>query len=496
MAGYNDDEEDLEGVGVDGSEETAEENNEQDEEQQAQEQQKEQNRIQERILKNKLMKIRAKVLRNKMMMWLGPVDLKVMKQAKKNKNLKMEATIIEGILMMNRASNASKLISASPALYYLFFGALIVFLVVCVVVIIASMMPWLFPDDDLSGLTNPNGIKGADFYGARVVYTDDELATQSFVEDCVDLIEVGVETAKTTTLTNAKLVLNLEMPSEEYNYLELATTHQVVYNAVFDIAKIVYKVDNGAEFTSSSLQDCAKGIRYFGFVKVDENNNGVDDITEVVQNTILNNSTFEKLTQEQDELTTTDIETSQGSIKTSIATALSVEKYNLRTEKLFVKDVIINGDENGIARLEKNNYVTFIFMPKKNVTFTKVSFVVGAENLNNFEIVLNNEGNEIGLKKDESNMGNETMQSYMYETGLLFSQSVNSFTDIDINNLNALSAGLSLFDIVENDLTYSTYLENKTENSVEFLTIKKNGLVANLSFDKEFNFGEAETKWN
>jgi len=462
------------------------------EEQQDQEQQeqKERMRIQKIILKNKLRLIKIKCFAQRTKMHLNPREKKTVDKAKKYKEFKNDVDTIQATLLANGIANASKVMSTAPSWYYLGIGALIVVAIICVICIMASVMSWLFPGEDL-GFSNEFGIKGKDFYGARVVYKDDELAKQSLVEDYIGLIETGVETAETTVLTNTKLVLNLELPEEEFNYLELSTTYPQIYNTVYEISKIVYKVDNGSQATD--FEQSLQGIKYFGLVSVDENNNGVNDITEKVQDLIIANSTFEKLDEGQADLTATDIENAQTTIKTAVGSQLSAEKYFLRTEKLFIKDLIIEEDDKGLSKLEKKNYLAFIFMPKKNVEFSKLSFAIGAENLTNFTITLKNNGSEINLKKDDADYGDETMQSFIYVANSNVNAEV--FTDIDTSNLNALSEGMSLFDIVENDLNYSTYLENKTEGTISYLTYKQNGVIVSLHNDQEFNFGEFETTW-
>ena len=101
---------------------------------------------------------------------------------------------------------------------------------------------------------------------------------------------------------------------------------------------------------------------------------------------------------------------------------------------------------------------------------------------------------EIGT--DGNNFGDEEKQSYIYSSSGDLSIEANKFS-IDEQNLSALADGVSLFDILENsNLNEDYYLETKTdENSNEFLTFKKNGVVVNLKNDEPFSFVEFETAW-
>ena len=330
-----------------------------------------------------------------------------------------------------------------------------------------------------------SGINGKDFYGARMVYKDDDLAAKSIVEDYVHIVEKGINETK-TSITGVSLEINITLPAENYDYstfeeTEFQTAYPVLYSTVFDIAKVVYKIDNSADFAGTTLIECISGIAYFGFDQT-----FMPDISKVVANAISSN------------ITTSDGSDVSAEINSTLNMLYSQAEYNIRTEKLFVKDYILFGEEDTIKNVSTENYVAFIFMPRKNVTFTSLSFTAGNININEFSISLSNNGTNVPIKKDDVDLSDdedETKQSCTYITNKI-NISANAFVDIDSENISALREGLSLFDIVENVDNYELYLEQTTgENSQQYYTFKKNGVIVSLEHSEKFNFVEAETKW-
>ncbi len=452
--------------------------------------------FEEKILKNKLKLILAKI--SKGSLYLNIDEKKTVKKSKDHPNLKKQINIINAILLINRAKAAAKAMSTSPSWYYIGIGALILLLIICVISILSYIIPNLFPDQS-NNLESMFGVSGEDFYGIRTVYKDDEKAGYTIIEDCVELVENGIAEAKTITSisgtggsANGTLEITISMPDEEYDYStfdenSFSSQYGVLYSTIFDIAKEVYKVDNSTSFAGSNIVECVNGILYFGFDQTI-----MESVDDIISTAISNNSNF--VVDGEGSVSKTDVD---NQISSKLTALYSQDKYNIRTEKLFVKDYIFEDDESKMKGAEKQNFVAFIFMPKNNVTFKKLSFTASATSLEGLEIKVTNNGEEIKLNKDNQNLADaETSQAYIYQTGLFFSEQCNAFTDIDTNNLNALSSGLSLFDIVETVSNYSLYLESVTsENSVNYFTIKKNGMVANLSHSEPFYFVEFETTW-
>lgn len=460
--------------------ELEDEESEEDIEEQMSAEQKRQFEIEEKILKNQLRATMARISGGAIA--LNMSEKQTMKKAKAHPNLKKEMTTVNLILVANKTKLAMKTMSASPVLYYVFIGVAILFLVICVVAFIGSIMPWLFPNEDGStgDVSSAFGITGKDFYGARMVYRNDEKASISIIEDYVELVESGINETKTLETGELTLTINITLPDDEFDYSQFEendfkSQHAVLYNTVFDIAKAVYNVDNSATYSGTSLIECVDGILYFGF-----NQTIMADVSGIVSNAISTNTTV------------SDGSDVSSQIQSKIGALYSQPKYDIRTEKLFVKDFILDGEDDKVKGISKENYVAFIFMPKNSVTFKKLSFSAGNADLSEFEIKLLNNGSEISLKKDDSDFGGESGNTYIYTSNENVNVSASMFADIDANNLSALSAGLSLFDVVESVDNYSLYLQ-ENENSV--YTVKKNGVVAELNNKEAFNFVEFETTW-
>ena len=180
----------------------------------------------------------------------------------------------------------------------------------------------------------------------------------------------------------------------------------------------------------------------------------------------------------------------ENEIEKNITEKLSNERYSIRTEKLFVKDYILKNDDSRISDIQQEKYVAMIFMPNKNVTFTKFSFVVGNADLTNFEISMDG----VSFVTDGNNLGTDEKQTFIYSSFGIPLVSAEDYENIDYNNLSALSSGMSLFDIVENEeLDYAKYLTD--DNTDGCFTLNDGGVKVELKNDEAFTFVEWETKW-
>ncbi len=454
--------------------------------------------LEEKLLKNKLKLIFSEVAVGGRMSY-KPSEKDTIKKAKAHPNLKKDIAGINLLFLANKAKTTAKAISSSPAMVYVFYGVLILFLIIAVIAIIASIMVWLFPAENGDGtVSSAFGVTGADFYGARMIYADNLKARSSIIENYVEFVEDGIVRAEQITTITAggedyKVTLNIDhiTTPEEYDYsnfdeTEFKTNHQNLYGLVLAVAKNTYKVDNGSDYSGTTLVDCVDGIKYFGF-------GNMSAVAPFIAEEII---TRDSIVAENSQGEAVADLTILGSIEDALEQQLtnmfnSNPAYAIRTEKLFVKDYILESDDARVSGLTKENYVAMIFMAKKDVRFTKFSFAVGNADLTNFEISMGG----VAIETDGNNLGTEENQSYIYSSNLA-NVLANKFTDIDTENLKALSSGMSLFDVVENVDNHSIYLQSAVDaNSVSYLTIKKNGVVVNLSNSEAFNFVEWETVW-
>ena len=450
-------------------------------------------------LKKELKKIKKRVIEREQIMFTLEQQ-KTIKKTKPHKKLKRDVAVIKGLFEVNKGKKGVKKAAVGTAgtgTAAIGWEVVLIILAVLIVALLTASVVIAFTSND--GGSSFNGINGKDFYGVRMVYKDEEKSKHKIIEDYIDLVGQGVELAENTTLSNVTLTVNLTMPSEDFNFenfneAEFAGQYPMLYQTVLKISQTVNKADNGTE-APATLIDSVAGIKYFGLVSVDENSNGVDDITEALQDAVLTASTFEGA--DGTTLSQTDIDNAHNAIKNSISTLLNDEKLKIRTEKLFIKDYILEEDDDTVTGVTKENYVALIFMPKKNVEFTGFSFSAVASDLTNLKVSMFNNGEEIYISTDNTNLSVEDGADmfFLYSTASNLNIEASTFADIDTNNLNQFNKETSLFDIVKT-ADYSIYLEEKTnENSLKYFTIKQNGVLVKMENDSKFGFVEMETGW-
>lgn len=495
----------------------------QEQEQQEQQVQQEQEEQKQRMLdfyKKRLKKIDERLIRTKSTK-LSIVDQMNIRKSKSFPELKKERNNITKQLTFNKTAKRMK---TSMVTSFGSSGLMVIGIIVGVVLIVAiimSLLPqWLVEkmfgvtiseEDGLPELGGSEfGITGEDFYGARVIYKNNEKATTTIIEDYVELVETSITKAQSiTTITKddktfeIAVTINLTIPSEDFKYEDFneeqfKSSYSDLYDVIYNIAKTTYKIDNSTDFTGTSLVECVDGIKHFGYNETIMNAVKETDDTEKVSvmDLVLGKSSFgitkNPTIEDGETLPTVEKADIDAKIKEELTTVYGDTKYNQRTEKLFIKDVILENSDSKIKNLGEENFVAFIFMPKTNVTFNSISFTIAADSLKDYTLKLTNNGNEISLEKDDS-MKVESSEIYFYLSDENLNESVNTFNDIDTNKLNALSAGVSLFDIVENkELDYTKYLQ-VNENNI--LTAKKNGMVAEMNNAEKFSFSEREVVW-
>jgi len=448
-------------------------------------------KIEEKLLKNKLRLILANLAGGRTK--LNPSEEQTMKKSKQFPNLKKDRDLVNVFLTANKSKMAMNLMSASPILFWVAIGALILIVAICAIVLMGSLFSWL--DSNLFGFNSMSGVTGTDFYGARMVYIDDEQASKKIVEDYVEFVENGiVQTESLTSVTkggseiSVTLDVNIMLPDDSFDYSSFdeslfKTEYSVLYTTIFDMAKKVYEIDNGSNYAGTNLLECTNGILYFGYDR-----NIVANLSDIVSQSIADNTTISSPDVSKDDL--------KAEIEEKFAEVYSSEKYSNRTEKYFIKDYILEDDQT-MQNISKQNYVAMIYMPKKNVKFNKFSYAISGPNLDGFDIYITNNGGRVELKDHDGNLGNEENKNYIYTSAGLLGLEQGVFEDIDTNNISALSEGVSLFDIIQNEtIDYSKYLLVETNsNNDECFTFKQNGLVVHVSNSEAFGFVEFEIKW-
>jgi len=492
------DEEDFDDEDLD--EELDEEESDEEEQEEIEDTSDEEKQAEERLVRNKLRLLLWKVKSKKLTNITDIKDTNTIKKAKKMGKFKKELASIEVAKALNAKQKISAVASAGPALYYVAIGVLILLAVMILMAVFSSVFSSLSGGEEDATGKSFKGVTGTDFYGVRVAYQNESLASTQIIEDYVNLVVAGAENVKQTTTVSVggtqyalQLTLNFEIPTgyEYANFEEssFSTNYGVVYNASFEIAKIIYKIDNETDFVGSSLIDCAKGIKYFGYADV-------NTIAETTAQILLDNTTIKATKDSEDVTDSSTLENIKTQIQQDVVSEISAELSTLevRAEKLFVKDIILTGDEM-VSGITKENYVYYMFMPNKQVNFTSFVFALQGQDFQNFQIEGSYNGTNYEVITDGQNFGNDTNFGYLYLTGDV-NITVNAFADIDTNNLQALSEAQSIFDIITNQsLNTELYLQLNTVEELSIYGLKTSGFTITTSNSSPFIISEFTTIW-
>lgn len=500
--------------------------------------------FEEKRLKPKLKKVLERV-HSSQFPFLNPIDKRTVEKAKAHKNLKTDVDAIDLALGIKKVQLSSKVMSiVAPAIPIIFMAALLILGFMVIVAFIGSIMPWLFPDDDLSGgssggaaVTTPSaqfGVTGKDFYGVRTIYSDNELAKvglleeySSIIDDTVeDVLEIKQTKTEGGTTYTVTVKVNLTIPKGEvdedgnptkFDYstfkdADFKATYSDYYNLLNEMAKIVYTEDNPTGVVPENLSDKLNGILYFGL-----NDDLNEDLRDKIHTKLLTMYTISisdgTSVVEKDSLKTefkNNFENKTTSGTNNLYTIINnnLKEHNERSEKLFIKDYTFASDEDMMNAIAKENYVAWIFMPKKQVEFKKISFYVTHPDYDNFNMKLFNNNEELNIKKDEFDFsdfgdfdfseieGSGSKQEKETETYAYIAKNLNvsasSFEYIG-TDVNSLIGGVSLAKIVsDNLLDEKKYLTKNDDGIYTFIT---SGVYVTFESEQSFNCVEFETIW-
>ena len=387
----------------------------------------------------------------------------------------------------------SALSAIIPILPYILIGIVVLLAIGVIIDSILSIFGGGTGSTD-KGLTSSFGITGEKFYGARLIYEDEEQSKADMLKNFAGIlgeVESAVESA------NGDIDITINLPADDFSYLTLDETafsaeYPQAYQIMFDLSNLIAENDLvEGEALGTTMSENLNLIKYFGY-----NSQLTPEMANLISTYINDNDLY--AVENSDE--TTDTSTIESLITSETLNVLSEEKYNVRTEKLYVKDYILEG-ENTMQNVPKENYKYMIFMPKQNVTFTYFSFVL-VDIDENFELNMQSDSNNINFKGEQFTSDSEGGVSYLYESSSNLNIPASTFTDIDVSNLNALTAGLSVYDIVNSELNSEIYLtdlsaENIVTTDSNIKTLKVNGLNVEFNSDSEFYFIEymTEVEW-
>ena len=419
------------------------------------------------ILRAKLMAIQLKlILPSKTS--LTPSEEKTMTDAAKYPELLGLTTKIRTKVMANKVKAEVGKKSWGAAIVA---AVAVLLLIVLLVVVCAVPVQALSGDGETAA-----GVSGEGFYGIRMVYKDEERAKNDLIENYLAVVEHAIESVAGKSVDGETITIDIDMLDEgdEIDYATFENDYPELSPIVLKIAQVVSAADNGST-SAATLEECLSEINYFGLPK-NEVNKIASDISDF-------------------------IEASAG-ISSDVSGLINsnLGEFTTRTEMYYIKDYIFKSAEEMQSGVEAQQYVAFIFMPKRNVEFKSVSFKVVGENLDGINCDLTYNQSALNLVEDSRNYNDEesglVRKIYEYTSGV----SVSAFQDIDTGNVDVLSDGLSLYDIFNSDeLNSDLYLTNG--ESVEVYTYKNNGLSLNLTFEegveiKPFKVNENVTDWS
>lgn len=295
------------------------------------------------------------------------------------------------------------------------------------------LFSWMFPSEDGAPPVGNsiNGITGADFYGIRTWYRDEELARGELAREYIEILEDSVKAISEIEGYTVEVTVGegAELPEDydfsEFNVESFSEDYTTLAGYIGGVADLIYPIDNEGAVAPADLSGKLDGIKNFG---LDES--VLLDLEGLVEEYITTNYNFKVKDSEGNEIT-------DGSVSVDISSIDLSTSDTTRTEKLFVKDYIIDGDDAKVSEIEKLDYVGFTFMAKRDVVIEDMSMFISFID-EGFEFKIFNNGAEIDVKKtDEMNVNDITQ--YTYEISDEVSIGAYSYEELEFSSLYELS---------------------------------------------------------
>ncbi len=376
---------------------------------------------------------------------------------------------------------------------------IVIFLAVAIGAWFDSMFSWLYGGDDSKGISSDTPIMtGANYYGLRAIFRDEEQARADLINQYVDIVDNAIDSVEAGA-QDYSLTINIDLPVEydfaSFEELTFASEYPELYTIIAGngttngIVDIVYLNDN-PQGTAVELYEQLDAIMYFGLSS--ELNS---EVANLLINYINSNDLY-SINSESSGMDNSQIETNiENSINQYFTNASTV-----RTEKLYIRDYIFSGSDKGINNLVRENYISAIYMPLTNVSVSDFEIVLGGENidLSTFAITVSDGTNSAIMSAELLDDSDGKGVYYFKAKNMTFSS--NKYENIDEDNLSYLANGKSIYNIFtessESGVDYNIYLQEKsnTENeNIKYLTFKDNGGIK-LDFSGDFNFAFADSK--
>lgn len=399
---------------------------------------------------------------------------------------------LERLMLRRKDVFRLKSMSAGSSVPYILIFALILVVAVFVIAALGSLLSFLSGDDPSDGTASAQfGVNGEDFYGVRVVYTDSELAEIKIVENYINTIQNAVE-----SIESEDLDITIDFPAEDFDYSTLdleafASDYASAYQIFARVVDTIYRQDAESMGDTANdeltIQEKIDAIRYFGL-----NSDLANEIASVISSHINDQDLY---TIQSDEETGEDILAVEQQIADGILLYFTENDF-VRLEKYFIKDYIFESAEDMMENIVAEEYVAMIFMPKTQVQFSRFSFIVSLTNLDTFNLYVQQGSEIVNFTSEQLTSAEDGAESNLYSTDDDLNITAQVYENIDINNLNYLSAGMSLLDILNGEIDYNIYLNTATNQEEEvILTFKQDGVITYFEAEDDFIFVEYETSW-
>ena len=403
-----------------------------------------------------------------------------------------QVTSLERLMLRRKDVFRLKSMSAGSSVPYILIFALILVIAVFVIAALGSLLSFLSGDDPSDGTASAQfGVNGEDFYGVRVVYTDSELAEIEIVENYINTIQNAVE-----SIESEDLDITIDFPAEDFDYSTLdleafASDYANAYQIFARVVDTIYRQDAESMGDTANdeltIQEKIDAIRYFGL-----NLDLANEIAGVISSHINDQDLY---TIQSDEETGEDILAIEQQITDGILLYFTENDF-VRLEKYFIKDYIFESAEDMMENIVAEEYVAMIFMPKTQIQFSRFSFIVSLTNLDTFNLYVQQGSEIVNFTSEQLTSAEDGAESNLYSTDDDLNITAQVYENIDINNLNYLSAGMSLLDILNGEIDYNIYLNTATnQEEEEILTFKQDGVITYFEAEDDFIFVEYETSW-
>ena len=342
---------------------------------------------------------------------------------------------------------------------------LIILLIVILLVAVVAVVAYLNKRADPENMGTNTIITSEYFYGTRSIYIDENILTAqlqlSYKQYIIDVVENFEE-------NNLSIDITIELP--QLTEVEIFTNETIVdehiTNLSLGIANIV--ATGSSEYSNIDFNALYPQIQYFGL--------SAEQLTlaqTLISDYIVNNSLY----------STQDAGASVGDlIKTTITDDEDLQYILNRAEKVMIKDTIAT--EEGLQGIKIQQYIANIYMPNKDIVIESSSYIISstAEEFNaTSKLIEENNGTETIHREKETEDNRDIITGFI--SGKL---NIKKFTNIDENNLEAFSAGMSLFSALRLSAEYKNFF---TVNADGIYTWKPNcDSLYYLTFEAETPF--------